>query len=200
VSPSAIIACVGVMPDYSKAVTMQFKHAGDKLFLVGPRKNELGGSAFYQALGFGLGANVPQPDWEQERNMIYGVIEAIDAGHVAACTDISDGGLITALCEMAIGGHGKGQLGFEIKLDEIETDLRPDVFLFSESSGFVMECREGHEDALRELFAAKGLELIELGEVEDEPEIEIEMADGDVEFDLDEAREAWMGGLAGGLR
>ena len=200
VSPSAIIACVGVMPDYSKAVTMQFKHAGDKLFLVGPRQNELGGSAFYQALGFGLGANVPQLDWERERNMIYGVIEAIDAGHVAACTDISDGGLITALCEMAIGGHGKGQLGFEIKLDEVETDLRPDVFLFSESSGFVLECREGHEDALRELFAAKGLDLVELGEVEDEPEIEIEMADGDVEFDLDEAREAWMGGLAEVLR
>jgi len=132
--------------------------------------------------------------------MIYGVIEAIDAGHVAACTDISDGGLITALCEMAIGGHGKGQLGFEIKLDEVETDLRPDVFLFSESSGFVMECREGHEDALRELFAAKGLELIALGEVEDEPEIEIEMAEGDVEFHLDEAREVWMNGLAGVLR
>jgi phosphoribosylformylglycinamidine synthase len=201
VSPSAIIACVGVMPDYSKAVTMQFKHAGDKLFLVGPRQNELGGSAFYQALGLGLGANVPQLDWTQERNMIYGVIEAIDAGHVAACTDISDGGLITALCEMAIGGHGKGQLGFELELDEIATDLRPDVFLFSETSGFVMECRAGHEDALRALFAAKGLDLIELGEVEDEPELEIELpGDEEIKLDLAEARDAWMNGLAKVLR
>jgi hypothetical protein len=63
-----------------------------------------------------------------------------------------------------------------------------------------MECRAGQEDALRALFAAKGLDLVELGEVEDEPEIKIEMADGDVEFALDEAREAWLGGLAEVLR
>lgn len=201
VSPSAIIACVGVMEDYSKAVTMQFKQAGDKLFLAGVRKDELGGSAFYQALGLGLGANVPQLDWATERNTIYAVIEAINAGHVAACTDISDGGLITSLCEMAIGGHGKGQLGFELELQKIETDLRPDVYLFSESSGFVMECREGHEEALRELFAGYGLELTELGHVEDEPEVEIELPGGEeVEIGLDELKQAWMNGLAGVLR
>ncbi|MHB8995469.1 MAG: phosphoribosylformylglycinamidine synthase subunit PurL [Armatimonadota bacterium] len=201
VSPSAIIACVGVMEDYSKAITMQFKNAGDKLFLAGARKNELGGSAFYQAMGLGLGANVPQFDWKTERETIYAVIEAINAGHVAACTDISDGGLITALCEMAIGGHGKGQLGFELELDKIETDLRPDVFLFSESTGFVMECRAGHEEALAEVFAAHGLSLTALGHVEEEAEIEIELPGGEeLEMPLDTLKEAWMNGLSRVLR
>jgi phosphoribosylformylglycinamidine synthase len=201
VSPSAIVACVGVMEDYSRAVTMQFKQPGDKLFLLGPRQDELGGSAFYQALGLGLGRNVPQIDWAQERSMIYAVIDAINAGHVAACTDISDGGLITALCEMALGGHGQGQYGFELELDELETDLRPEAFLFSESSGFVLECRQGHEEALQELCAGYGLELIELGEVEDEAEIEIELPGGkEIEVSLQEVAEAWLGGLAGALR
>lgn len=196
VSPSAIIACVGTMPDFSKAVTMQLKHAGDKLFLVGPRKNELGGSALYQALRLGLGANVPQIDWDLERRMIYAVVDAIQAGHVAACTDISDGGLITALCEMAMGGHGKGQLGFELELDDVEMPVRPDVYLFSESSGFVMECRQGHEDDLRAVFRGYGLELTELGEVEDEPKIEIELPGGEeVEISLDEIKDAWLNGL-----
>ena len=201
VSPSAIIACVGVMEDYSKAVTMQFKHAGDKLFLVGARKNELGGSAFYQALGLGLGANVPQLDWEVERNAIYAVIEAIGAGHIAACTDVSDGGLITSLCEMAIGGHGKGQLGFALQLEGIETELRPDVFLFSESSGFVMECRAGHEDALKALFAGYGLELTGLGEVADKPELQIGLPGGEeVKLALEQAKDAWLNGLSRVLR
>ena len=189
------------MEDYSKAITMQFKNTGDKLFLAGARKNELGGSAFYQAMGLGLGANVPQFDWKTERETIYAVIEAINAGHVAACTDISDGGLITALCEMAIGGHGKGQLGFELELDEIETDLRPDVFLFSETTGFVMECRAGHEEALAEVFAAHGLSLTALGHVEDEPEIEIELPGGEeLKMPLDTLKDAWMNGLAKVLR
>ena len=201
VSPSAIIACVGVMEDYSRAVTMQFKRAGDTLFLVGDRRNELGGSAFYQALGLGLGANVPQLDWERERNAIYAVVEAINAGHVAACTDISDGGLVTALCEMALGGHGKGRLGFELELDEVGTDLRPDLYLFSESSGFVMECREGHEEALQVLFADHGLSLTKLGHVEEDATIEIELPGGEeVELSLDALRDAWMGGLARVLR
>lgn len=201
VSPSAVIACVGTMPDYSRAVTMQFKHAGDKLFLVGPRKDELGGSAFYQALKLGLGANVPQVDWDLERRMIYAVVDAIQAGHVAACTDISDGGLLTALCEMAMGGHGKGQLGFELELDEVATDLRPDVFLFSESSGFVMECRAGHEEALQAVFAGYGLELTELGHVEEEAEIEIELPGGEeIEIPLDELKDAWLNGLPRILR
>lgn len=201
VSPSAIIACVGVIDDYSKAVTMQFKHTGDKVFLVGPRKNELGGSAFYQALGLGLGANVPQLDWQQERSMIYAVIEAINAGHVAACTDISDGGLVTALCEMAMGGHGKGQFGFTLNLAEIASDLRPDVYLFSESSGFVMECRSGQEEALKALFAGYGLELTELGQVEDTPELQIMLAEEeDVKLSLNELKDAWLNGLARVLR
>jgi len=68
VAPSPIIACVGVMPDFSQAVTMQFKRPRASLFLVGPRKDELGGSAYYQAMNLGLGRNVPQVQWELESN------------------------------------------------------------------------------------------------------------------------------------
>ena len=45
VAPSAIIACVGTMADHSKAVTAQFKQADDAIYVLGARKNELGGSA-----------------------------------------------------------------------------------------------------------------------------------------------------------
>ncbi len=138
VAPSPIIACVGTMADYSKAVTMQFKQAGAALYMVGPRKDELGGSAYYQALGVGLGANVPKVDWELERGMIFGIIDAIDAGCVSACTDISDGGLLVAVCEMMLGGFGSGKLGAELVLAD-NAGLRPDKLLFSESSGFVIE-------------------------------------------------------------
>ena len=107
ISPSAIIACVGTMPDYSLAVTMQLKSVGDRLYLIGPRQDELGGSAYYRALGLGLGANVPKPDFELHRAMIYAVTDAIEAGHLAACIDIADGGLLVELSERFLGSYAR---------------------------------------------------------------------------------------------
>ncbi len=198
VAPSPIIACVGVLEDYSKAVTMQLKGADNKLLLVGPRKDELGGSLYYQALELGLGSNVPQIDWAQEQGMIWGVVDAIEAGHVAACQDISDGGLGVALAEMALGGLGKGELGVSVSAPgDALADLRADKWLFSESTGFVMEVLAGHEEQVREIFAGYGLELIELGEITQEPRFEITVADESVvDLPLDEVRDAWAGSLA----
>jgi len=202
VAPSPIIACVGVLADYSKAVTMQLKQAGDKLYLIGPRKDELGGSAYYQALGLGLGCNVPQIDWQQEQAMIWAVIDAIAAGHIAACQDTSDGGVAVALAEMALGGFGTGELGVAVNVAEETLDgLRPDKWLFTESSGFVMEVRASHEQQVAEIFAGYDLELLELGTVTSDPRFQISVADEClINLALDEAREAWTSGLAAVLR
>jgi phosphoribosylformylglycinamidine synthase len=208
VAPSPIIACVGVMPDFSRAVTMQLKRAGAGLFLAGPRRDELGGSAYYQALGLGLGRNVPRVDWELESSMIFAVIDAIQAGHVAACTDTADGGLLVALAEMALGGFAGGQLGVtvslkagDLQLPGTEEFLRLDKWLFSESSGFVLEATPGHETALREVFAGYRLELLKLGEVTSAPALEVSL-DGarQLRVDLPSLRDAWLGGLHKVLR
>ena len=196
VSPSPIIACVGTMPDYSVAVTMQLKAAGDKLYIIGPRQDELGGSAYYRALGLGPGANVPIVDFELHRNMIYAVTDAIQAGHIAACTDISDGGVVTALCEMMLGSYAQGQLGARMNLSGVETDLRWDKWLFSESGGFVMEVKAGEEDAVAEIMAGYGVELSCIGEVSDQAALNIEAADLHADIALDDIRHAWADSLA----
>src|SRR5690242_12537036 len=64
VAPSAIVCCIGKIDDARKAVTMQFKKAGSGLYLIGERKNELGGSEYYRLQGE-LGANVPKPDFQE---------------------------------------------------------------------------------------------------------------------------------------
>ncbi len=212
VAPSPIIACTGVMPDFSQAVTMQLKRAGAAVFLVGPRKDELGGSAYYQAMNLGLGRNVPQVEWELESNMMFAVIDAIRAGHVAACQDISDGGLAVAISEMALGGFAQGKLGAKLALtagqmvlpagpEGEERFLRPDKWLFSESSGFLMEAVPGREAALQELFGRYNLTLMRLGEVTAEPGLEITL-DGErlLKVSLEQMRESWLGGLERVLR
>ena len=78
---------------------------------------------------------------------------------------------------------------------KVPTDLRLDKYLFSESSGFVMEATKGKEEELKALFAGYGLELAEIGEVTSEAELEIETADREFKWSLAELKEAWLGGL-----
>ena len=112
------------MADFAKAVTVQLKQPGDALYLLGERRDELGGSAYYEALELGLGRNVPQVEWAAERARIYAITDAIDAGLVAACQDISDGGLAVALAEMCLGPFGRGDVGADVNIAPALNGLR----------------------------------------------------------------------------
>jgi phosphoribosylformylglycinamidine synthase II len=197
VEPSGILACVGVMQDCSKAVTMQLKYVGDSLYLIGPRYDECGGSAYYQALGLGLGANVPQVRWDEQRAAIYGVIDAIDAGLVAACHDISDGGLAVTIAEMVLGGYATGRLGAQVDPAAVSSDLRIDKLLFSESGGFVAEVRAGSEAAFEALFDGRHARPVRIGGVMEEPRLDIA---GTLSIGVADLAEAWTTGLARRLR
>jgi phosphoribosylformylglycinamidine synthase len=133
--------------------------------------------------------------------MIWGVIDAIEAGHVAACQDISDGGLGVALAEMALGGFGKGNLGVSVNVTgDVLGGLRADKWLLSESGGFVIEVHAGHESQVREVFADHGVDIIELGEVTSDARFRINIADElSVDLALDEVRRVWSTGLAEAL-
>jgi phosphoribosylformylglycinamidine synthase len=171
IAPSPIIACVGTMPDYSKAITMALKAPHNTLFLLGARKDELGGSAYYQTMGLGIGANVPKLDWELERGMLFATIDAIQAGLAVACQDISDGGMIVALAEMAVGSLEARGLGAEIDMAEAAGDLRLDKALFSESTGFVIEIAAGKEEEFAAVCGRYGVQPIRLGTVTPVPHI-----------------------------
>jgi phosphoribosylformylglycinamidine synthase II len=200
VDPSPVIACVGIMKDFSKAITQDFKAAGDKLYLIGPRFDELGGSEYYRTILGVSGANVPIVRFDLERKMIHGVIDAIDEGLLAAAHDISNGGLAATVSEMALTRPAK--FGFELELDMAgETGMRTDKLLFSESSGFVMEAKSGKEARLMEIMAGYGLEPMEIGCVTRKRSMVIKRAGETVmDMDLDEARSAWTTGLAEAMR
>ncbi len=202
VDPSPVVACVGIMKDFSKAITMDLKKAGDKLFLIGPRFDELGGSEYYQTILGVTGANVPIVRFDLERNMIYAVIDAIDEGLLAAAHDISNGGLAASLCEMALTRPAR--FGFDVHLDMVqggEIGMRTDKLLFSESSGFILEAKAGCEVRLIELLMRYDLEPMQIGTVTGKRRIVMSRAGECVaDLDMDEARNAWMSGLVEAMR
>ncbi|HOJ62367.1 MAG TPA: AIR synthase-related protein, partial [bacterium] len=163
IPPSPIICCLGLLPDASRAVTMEIKQPSSLVVLAGERFNELGGSEYYQARNAGLGANVPVVRYALERGLIYGTATAIQQGLVLSAHDISSGGLILAAAEMLLAAGPHQTTGLELRLAELNSDLREDVLLFSESSGMLLEIDPNRLGPLRALFAEFGLPLYPVG-------------------------------------
>ena len=191
VDPSAVIACVGTMNDYSKAITMKLKEKGSELFMVGERKNELGGSVYYQLFDE-LGKNVPEIDFKNERNIIYAVIDSIDRSLLLSCHDISDGGFAAAISEMILGGHADGKIGAMI---ELKSDLRPDKLLFSESSGFIFEVSRDKIDEVKSIFEKYSVDLIRIGKTGGDNLIIKHTKHEIINISNDKIRHAWSNGL-----
>lgn len=193
IDPSPIICCVGIIEDYSKVVTMQIKNAGNLIYLVGERYDELGGSAYYQEI-FGVqGANVPKVRWKNERGMIYGVIDSINSGLVKSCHDISNGGMIVSIAEMLMNG----EIGVEIDLKKIQWDLRDDKKLFSESSGFILEVPENNAESLEKIFKGYGIKIYNIGKTIKKPVLKVK---NKFELRISMMKDAWKNGLVEAMR
>jgi phosphoribosylformylglycinamidine synthase len=96
--PTPAIGGVGLLEDVTKSVSLALKRAGESLILVGETKGHLGCSALYED-----GAPPPVDLAAERRNGNF-VRAEIQAGHVSACHDLSDGGFLVAVAEMAMAG------------------------------------------------------------------------------------------------
>lgn len=172
IDPTAIVSCTGILPDARKAVTMQLKNSDSTIILLGERKDECGGSAYYQILeelakadrDTLLGANVPKPDFNDTAKMLNLVLGLIRGGVIDSCHDIADGGLVLAAFEMMLPQRKQGgSIGLDLDLDALESPLNSDKLLFSESHGFLVETSEEKASQVLSDAEKAGLEAKVLG-------------------------------------
>ena len=165
IPPSAIVATVGVMPNYEKSVKQGLVAEDSVLYLVGQRKAELGGSVAFDVLQKPITEGyLPSVDYAAAKAEIFGLIDAIDAETVLAAHDISDGGLITAILEMFFSSHHS--LGADLNLDpNTHPDLTLAEILFSETGGFVVQVKQSQQAKFQEIMQANKAQIYELGSV-----------------------------------
>jgi len=109
--PTPAIGGVGLMLNHETMATIKFKNLGDSIWLIGPQGGHLGQSLFLREIA-GREEGAPPPvDLELERRNGETVRQLISDGAVTAVHDISDGGLLVALTEMALAS------GLGVKLD-----------------------------------------------------------------------------------
>jgi phosphoribosylformylglycinamidine synthase len=108
--PTPSIGGVGVLDDFTKSATLALKAEGEAILLIGETQGWLGQSVYLRDIcGREEGAPPPVDLAAEKRNgdVVRGMIRA---GTATAAHDISDGGLLIALVEMAMAGGIGAQL------------------------------------------------------------------------------------------
>ncbi|MCX6094869.1 MAG: AIR synthase-related protein [Candidatus Bipolaricaulota bacterium] len=191
IPPTVLFSATAGIPDVRKTVTTGLQAPGDAIYVIGETQAELGGSEFFRWLGL-AGGTAPQVRAERARDRYRCVGEAIAAGLVASCHDLSDGGLAVALVESAIGGG----LGFDVVLDGLGPSERPWIPLFSESSSrFVVTVPEEKRRAFEGIL---GRDAWPIGRVTGDARVRISAGGRPcVEAPLVRFETAWRSGLEG---
>jgi phosphoribosylformylglycinamidine synthase subunit PurL len=103
--PTPTIGGVGLIDDFIKSMTLAFKAEGESILLVGAMQGWLGQSLYLREI-CGREEGAPPPvDLAAERRNAEFVRALIRDGLVTAAHDISDGGILIALAEMAMASR-----------------------------------------------------------------------------------------------
>ena len=103
--PTPAIGGVGLLDDWSKSATIAFKGTGDVLVAIGERRGDLGQSLWLREIKGREDGPPPRVDLAAERRAGELVRRGIASGALTAVHDVSDGGLIVAVAEMALAGN-----------------------------------------------------------------------------------------------
>jgi len=127
--PTPTIGGVGVLNDFTKSATVAFKAEGEAILLVGETIGWLGQSLYLREICGREDGAPPPVDLVEERENGDFVRALIGDGIATAVHDISDGGLLVALAEMAMAS------GIGARLDAAPDDTPAHAFWFGEDQG-----------------------------------------------------------------
>lgn len=181
---SPIISCTGKLYNFKNAVTKDFKQTNSEIILIGSRKDECGGSTYYSLFNE-LGKNLPQPNFQEIERQIFSVIDIIENGLALSVHDISEGGIAVALAEMCF----KNNVGFDINID---SDLRVDKLLFSETGGFIIEASKNNIDEIQKILDSNSCEFFRIGKTNSTNFMSVNNI---INIPINKAKPAWENGL-----
>ncbi len=136
IPPTVLISSIGVMNDITKAVSLDFKFAGDVIYILGETNDELGGSEYFSMIDkFAVGNTVPKVDAIKNKKMYQDFYKAIQNEVVTSAISVGRGGLVTALAKSSMAGL----LGADVSLKNLPGNFTTDhSALFSESMGRIV--------------------------------------------------------------
>ncbi|MCL2469326.1 MAG: phosphoribosylformylglycinamidine synthase subunit PurL [Alphaproteobacteria bacterium] len=102
--PTPTIGGVGLLDDVSRCMTIGFKGEGESIIVLGETKGHLGQSLYMRAMFDSEEGPPPPVNLTAERRHGKFIRQLIHDRAISACHDVSDGGILVALAEMALAG------------------------------------------------------------------------------------------------
>jgi phosphoribosylformylglycinamidine synthase II len=103
--PTPAIGAIGLIDDLSRTARIAFEAPGDSVIVIGATFGHLGASQYLRVVAGREDGAPPAVDLAAERRNGDFVRGLIQNGQVTAVHDVSDGGILVALAEMALAGN-----------------------------------------------------------------------------------------------
>jgi phosphoribosylformylglycinamidine synthase II len=156
--PTPSIGGVGVLPDFTKSSTLAFKAGGEAILSIGETQGWLGQSVYLRDV-CGREEGAPPPvDLVEERENGDVVRALIADGQVTASHDVSDGGLLVAIAEMAMAS------GIGARLLSQPSDTEAHAYWFGEDQArYLVTVPIDRADAVIQRIKTAGVPVARIG-------------------------------------
>jgi len=161
IKPTPTIGGVGLIKDYKKMISMDFKKEGNLVLILGKTEGHLDQSVFAKEILTEKKGPPPSINLFNEKNIGETVLKLIDQNLIDACHDVSLGGILIAISKMCI----KGKKG--IIINPIKGLINKFEYFFGEDQGrYVIELTEKNLEKVKLILEKNSIHYDEIGTVD----------------------------------
>ena len=158
IKPTPAIGGVGLIKNYEKMITMDFKEEDNLVLVIGKTEGHIDQSLFARSILDEKNGPPPEINLFNEKNNGETLLKLIDNNYIQSAHDVSLGGIITAVAKMCI----KGNKGIDLKkpkylINEIE-------YFFGEDQGrYIIEIAKKDLKKVTDILNKNAVHYDELG-------------------------------------
>ena len=158
IKPTPVIGGVGLIKDYTKMITMNFKSEGNLVLVIGKTEGHLDQSLFARTILDEKNGPPPEINLFNEKNNGETILKLIEDNYIKSAHDVSLGGILMGVSKMCI----EGNIGIEIKkpnslLNEFE-------YFFSEDQGrYIIEISKSDIKKVTSILEKNAVHYDEIG-------------------------------------
>ena len=163
IKPTPSIGGVGLIKDYKKMITMDFKEIDNIVLVIGKTEGHIDQSLFARNILDEKNGPPPEINLFNEKNNGETILKLIDNNLIQSAHDVSIGGIMTAVSKMCI----KGNKGIDIKkpkylINEIE-------YFFGEDQGrYIIEVATKNLKKVTDILKKNAVHFDELGRINED--------------------------------
>ena len=160
IKPTPAIGGVGLIKDYNKMITMDFKEIDNVVLVIGKTEGHLDQTLFARNILDEKNGPPPEINLFNEKNNGETLLKLIESNLIKSAHDVSLGGIITAVAKMCI----KGKKG--INLNKPKYLINEMEYFFGEDQGrYIIEVNKKDLKKVTDLLKKNAVHFDELGTI-----------------------------------